>query len=155
MNLRHIICQALCPKQKPFRFENADYDIFAHEIVDIIEKAYPDAELRISDRMYIIPPYSELIRWLNTDSLNEMRYLKTVSDCDDFALESRCRIRELGRINNVNYLYAYCEGCVPAGYHAFNLTIRSEDMQIIIIEPQNDETMHWKQSDYKPDFIQF
>jgi hypothetical protein len=116
-----------------------------------LREAYPDAYIRIADESYDIVSYSELLRWLNTDSLDKMRYIADIGDCDDFARESRCRMMRLNRIHNKNFIYAYCEGWVPGGYHAFNLSLCGG---IKIIEPQNDDTKDWKKSDYKPDFIQ-
>lgn len=146
--LKQILC-SFC-KEKPFRFKTTT-PIEGDVIRAIFREAYPDAEIRIADGLYDIVSFSELKRWLNTDSLSEMRYIKDIWDCDDFARESRCRMLRLNRIHNKNFMYAYVEGYTPMGYHAFSSSLCDG---IKIIEPQNDDTKGWKKSNYKPDFIQ-
>lgn len=151
--LKHLICSFLCAEQKPFVFLSGEIiPIKGSTLRTILKQAYPDAHIRIADGLYNIVSYSELKRWLNTDSLNKIRYIKDIWDCDDFARESRCRMIRLNRIHHKNFMYAYCEGYTPVGYHAFNLSFC--DGNIKIIEPQNSDTQDWHKSDYKPDFIQ-
>ena len=151
--LRECICSLLCKDAKPFAFLPGEVvPIESSTIRTILSQTYPDAHIRVADMSYDIVSYSELLRWLNTDSLNKMQYLKTIWDCDDFARESRCRIMRLNRMHGKNFMYAYCEGYTPMGYHAFNLSFC--DGSLRIIEPQNDDTKEWHKSDYKPDFIQ-
>jgi hypothetical protein len=149
MKLKQFFCGSLC-KETPFKFKSST-PIEGDTVRTILKEAYPNAEIRIADSYYDLVPYSELLRWLNTDSLEQMHWIIDIWDCDDFARESRCRMMRLNRINNMNLVYAYCEGWVPGGYHAFNLSICDG---IKIIEPQNDDTKDWKKSDYQPDFIQ-
>jgi len=151
MNIKKYICSLLC--EKPFAFLPGETTpIKGSTIGTILKNAYPEAHIRIADLPYNIVSYSELIRWLGVDSLDEIRYMETVFDCDDFARESRCWMMRLNRIHNKNFMYAYVEGYTPLGYHAFNLSFC--DGEIKIIEPQNDDTKGWQFSDYKPDFIQ-
>ena len=152
--LRNIIYQWASPP--PFKFSEENMKrMWGHYLEGILKKVYPDAEIRIADRWYTINSFSETVRWLEADSLDKMRYLKTVRDCDDFARESRCRMMRLNRDNTQrNWMYAYCEGNTPEGYHAFNLVV-DNNLKIWIIEPQNDTTCLWKTSEYRPDFIQF
>ena len=150
--LKQIICASLCAK-KPFVFPSRSITpIKGSTLWTILKDAYPDAHIRIADSKYHIIPYTELKRWLNADSLNNMRYIAEIADCDDFARESRCRMLHLNRAHHRNFIYAYCEGNTPMGYHAFNLSFCDGDIKII--EPQNDDTKGWKKSDYNPDFIQ-
>ena len=151
--LKQLICALLCTEKKPFAFSpDSLTPIKGSTLQTILEEAYPDAHIRIADHPYNIFSYSELIRWLNADSLDKMRYIKDIWDCDNFALESRCRMLQLNRAHLKNFVYAYCEGYTPIGYHAFNLSFCDGDIKII--EPQNDDTKDWHKSDYKPDFIQ-
>ena len=150
--LKTLICTFLC-KQKSFTFLPSDItSIKGDTLRAILKHVYPDAYIKIADIPYDIVSYSELERWLNTDSLDKIQYIKDIWDCDDFARESRCRMMRLNRAHKRNFVYAYCEGYTPMGYHAFNLSFCNGDIKII--EPQNDDTKSWHKSDYKPDFIQ-
>lgn len=151
--LKQFICTLLCTEPKSFMFLPGEIISIKGGILrTILKEAYPNAHIRIADGSYDIVSYNELKRWLNTDSLDKMRYIAEIVDCDDFARESRCRMMRLNRIHNKNFMYAYCEGHTPMGYHAFNLSFCDGEMKII--EPQNDDTRGWHKSDYKPDFIQ-
>ena len=153
MSIKKRICSLLCKEGKSFAFLPGEVvPIENSTIRTILKQTYPGAHVRIADGLYNIVSYSELLRWLNTDSLDKMRYIKDVLDCDDFARESRCRIMRLNRAHGKNFMYAYCEGYTPMGYHAFCLSFC--DGSIKIVEPQNDDTKDWHKSDYKPDFIQ-
>lgn len=152
-HLKRILCNLLCDREKTSVFLPGEtIPIKGSTLRTILKEAYPDAHIRIADHSYDIFSHSELIRWLNTDSLNKIRYIRDIWDCDDFARESRCRMLRLNRMHRKNFMYAYCEGYTPMGYHAFNLSFC--DGEIKIIEPQNDDTRGWHKSDYKPDFIQ-
>lgn len=151
--LKQLICTFLCAEQKPFIFSpDSILPIRGNTLRTILKETYPDAHIRIADGPYNIISYRELKRWLNTDSLDKMRYIKDIWDCDDFARESRCRMLRLNRRYQKNFMYAYCEGYTPIGYHAFNLSFCGGNIKII--EPQNDDTGGWHRSDYKLDFIQ-
>ena len=151
--LKQRICTFICGERKPFVFSpDSLTSIQGSTLQTILKEAYPDAHIRIADYSYDIFSHSELLRWLNTDSLSNMRYIKDIWDCDDFARESRCRMLRLNRIHHKNFMYAYCEGKTPMGYHAFNLSYCDGDIKIT--EPQNDDTRSWHKSDFKPDFIQ-
>ena len=151
--LKQLICSFLCAEQKSFIFSSDSImPIKGSTLRTILKEAYPDAHIRIADGSYDIFSHSELLRWLNTDSLDKIRYIKDIWDCDDFARESRCRMMRLNRIYHKNFMYAYCEGKTPLGYHTFNLSFC--DGAIKIVEPQNDDTRDWRKSDFKPDFIQ-
>jgi len=151
--LKQLICSFLCTEQKPFVFSpDSILPIRSSTLRTILKETYPEAHIRIADGPYNIISYRELKRWLNMDSLDKMQYIETVFDCDDFARESRCRMMRLNRIYHKNFMYAYCEGYTPMGYHAFNLSFCGGDIKII--EPQNDDTRGWHKSDYKPSFIQ-
>ena len=150
-SVKKYICSLLC--ERPFVFLPGDtIPIKGSTLGTILKVTYPEADIRIADLPYNIVSYSELLRWLSVDSLDKVRYIADIWDCDDFARESRCRMMRLNRIHNMNFMYAYVEGWTPMGYHAFNLSFC--DGNIKIIEPQNDDTKDWRFSDYKPDFIQ-
>lgn len=152
-DLKQLICTRLCTEQKPFLFSPGSITpIKGSTLRTILKEAYPYAHIRIADVSYDVISYSELLRWLNADSLDKMRYIAEIADCDDFARESRCRMMRLNRIHHKNFMYAYCEGNTLLGYHAFNLSFCGGEIKII--EPQNDDTRGWHKSDYKPDFIQ-
>ena len=151
--LYKFLKRILCAEQKPFTFSpDSLTPIKGSTLRTILGGTYPGAHIRIADHSYDIFSYSELIRWLNTDSLSNMRYIRGIWDCDDFARESRCRMLRLNRIHHKNFMYAYCEGFTPMGYHAFNLSFC--DGNIKIIEPQNNDTRDWHKRAYTPDFIQ-
>lgn len=151
-DIKKLICSLLC-EEKPFAFlPSSIIPIKGTTLRTILKVSYPDAHIRIADGSYDVISYTELLRWLNTDSLDKIRHIKDIWDCDDFARESRCRALRLNRIHKQNFMYAYCEGYTPMGYHAFNLSFC--DGSLRIIEPQNDDTKDWHKSDYKPDFIQ-
>jgi len=122
-NWKQLICAFLCTGRKPFVFSPGSVThIKGSTLRTFLKEAYPDAHIRIADSTYNIVSYAELIRWLNTDSLDKMRYIAEIADCDDFARESRCRMMRLNRIHHKNFMYAYCEGNTPMGYHAFDLS---------------------------------
>ena len=114
--------------------------------IELGEK-YPNARLYIADMVYCYPTYTELVEWLNVDSLDKMVWLEDIWDCDNFAVESYCRIHRV--VGNIAYGEAW--GYTPIGYHAF--CIAWTDRGLSIIEPQNDDTRDWKSSDYVPNFI--
>ena len=125
------------------------------ELEEALRKAFPEANIKIHDAFYDMVKWDELVEWLNRDSLSEMRWLEDVWDCDDFADESSCRMHILGRIQNKNFAYRIAWGDTPMNYHAFCIAyvLKDGDKKVVIVEPQNDDTLGWKKSDYKPDFI--
>ena len=129
--------------------------VHGDELSEAMQKAFPEAELRMHDADYEMVKWDELIEWLNKDSLSEMYWCEDVFDCDDFADESSCRMHVLGEIQNKNFAYRIAWGKTPMGYHAFCIAyvLKNNEKKIVIVEPQNDITKHWKESDYKPDFI--
>lgn len=90
----------------------------------------------------------ELSRWLDNDSLDKMDWEEDCWDCDNFSIESFCRIHRL--IGNI--AYGECFGHTKTGYHAFNIAYIGEDT-FVIIEPQNDNIKDHDISDYKPTMI--
>jgi uncharacterized protein YhaN len=139
-----------------FRFQFSER-VSGDEIYEALRNAFPKASIRMADAYYDIIMWDELLQWLNEDSLNEMKWCEDVWDCDDFADQSACRMHLLGRIQNKNFAYRIAWGNTPLGYHAFCLAyvLKNEIREIVIIEPQNDDTKEWRRSDYKPDYIKF
>ena len=146
--LRPYICdqQPIRGQQPLFTFKDTR-DISGSELMRVISSAYPDAHIYIADVAYKHVSYDELLRWLNEDSLDQMRWVEDIWDCDNFAVESYYRAHKVVG----NLVYGECWGDTPTGYHAF--CIAYCDGKIKIIEPQNDDTSDWEKSDYKPDFI--
>ncbi len=144
--IKRILRPYICDQQPLFTFKET-HDISGSELMQVISSAYPDARIYIADAVYKHISYDELLRWLNEDSLDRMRWVEDIWDCDDFAVESYCRAHKVVG----NLVYGECWGDTPTGYHAFCLAYC--DDKIKIIEPQNDDTNDWKKSDYKPDFI--
>ena len=137
-----------------FRFQYT-LSITGSALKHALQTAFPSADIRIHDAVYDMVKWEELVEWLNEDSLSEMRWLPEIWDCDDFADESSCRMHMLGRMQNKNFAYRIAWGKTPLGYHAFCIAyvLKDNTEKIVIIEPQNNQTTHWNQSDYKPDFI--
>ena len=138
-----------------FRFTFTE-SISGKELEEAIRKAFPALKvLKIADATYDIVKWDELVNWLNGDSLSELEWIETINDCDDFAMESTCRIKILSRMQSKNFAYGEAWGETPMGYHAFCIAyvLKNNEKKIVIIEPQNSDTSEWKYSDYKPDFI--
>lgn len=138
-----------------FRFKST-MSVQGDELASALRKAFPTLKtLKIADSVYDMVKKDELVEWLNEDSLSDMCWLETVNDCDDFAIESTCRIKILSRIQIKNIAYGEAWGNTPMGYHAFCVAyvLKGDDKKVIVVEPQNDDTQGWKKSDYKPDFI--
>lgn len=107
----------------------------AHKIRFILERAYPNAKIYLVDTEYAVPTKQAFMNWLNRDSLDKMRWVKNEWDCDNFALESKCRAHTNIR-GNVSY--AYLQNSIPA--HAYNALIYQEGkwLHLMPIEPQRD-----------------
>lgn len=144
--IKKILQPYICGRQPHFKFKET-YDISGSELRRVISSVYPNARIYIADAIYKYVSYDELVRWLNEDSLDQMRWVENIWDCDNFAVESYCRAHKAVG----NLAYGECWGNTPIGYHAFCLA--HCDGKIKIIEPQNDDTKDWKKSDYKPDII--
>ncbi len=155
--LKKWLCSKLnCEVEPTFRFRRT-YPITWSELARCLRDAYPNATLKVADVNYHYVEWEELLIWLNIDSLDRMRWIDDIWDCDNFSLESFCRMKRLGEQLGINPAYGEAWGRTPLGYHAFNITYvrKGEEEKIIIIEPRNDDTKEWKRSDYKPDFIKF
>ena len=126
------------------------------ELGRALKVAFPTLKLaQIADVSYDAFLWDELKEWLNKDSLSEMRWIEDIQDCDDFAMESVCRMKILSRFQKKNFAYGEAWGYTPMGYHAFCIAyvIKDNSKQMIVIEPQNDDTRMWSQSDYKPEYV--
>lgn len=153
--LKTWLCSKLkCEAEPTFRFRRT-YPITGGELARCLRKAYPASQLKVADVTYHYVEWEELLTWLKTDSLDKMRWIDDIWDCDNFSLESFCRMKRLGALLGINIAYGEAWGDTPLGYHAFNIAyVKKDEMQkIVIIEPRNDDTKGWKKSDYKPDFI--
>jgi len=146
--LQPYICDQQPTKgQQPLFTFKETYTISGSELMRVISSAYPDAHIYIADAEYKHVSYDELLRWLNEDSLDQMCWVEDIWDCDNFAVESYCRVHKVVG----NLAYGECWGNTPTGYHVFCIAYCID--KIKIIEPQNDDTKDWKKIDYKPDFI--
>lgn len=156
VKLLQIFCKIFCSNSSIFKFKITS-QISGNEFKQLLQDAFPTLKtLKIADNIYHIFKWTELKDWLNKDSLSEMRWIEDINDCDDFAMESTCRIKRVGRMQSKNLAYGIGWGATPMGYHAFCVACiisKNDDKKIIIIEPQNDDTREWQKSDYKPDFI--
>ena len=156
--LLEYMCKLLCHRKYPEKFKFTYTSLTSSGTINkALLIAFPNATIRMHDSFYHAVKWEDLVKWLIMDSLSEMKWLKDVFDCDDFADESSCRMHELGRLQEKNFAYRIAWGITPMGYHAFCIAyvVKDGKNKLIIIEPQNDDTKDWKMSDYKPDFIKF
>ena len=142
-------------KPKPdFEFNKKQiYNVSGTTLYHTLTNTFPEARIYMTDGNYKYMTFDELVRWLNTDSLDEMRWIEDIWDCDNFSVESYCRIHRYKTLDNIAYGESW--GDTPAGFHAFNIAYIGTlaKGKLVIIEPQNDNTKDWKQSDFKPTFI--
>jgi len=107
----------------------------SHEIRYLLERTYKNAEIYLADTEYAVPTRQAFMDWLNKDSMDKMRWVKNEWDCDNFALESKCRAH-----TNIkgNVSYGFVWNSSPA--HAYNTLVFQGDkgLQIMSIEPQQD-----------------
>jgi hypothetical protein len=165
--LRAFICKELIEENKELkeklerftpRFQFTYWEeISGEELKKAILSAFPKVQTYLGrDEIYHILKWDELVEWLNKDSLEKVRWIKDIYDCDDFADQSKARMHFIvGRNQNINPAYGIAWGDTPMGFHAFNvaLVIKDNQRKVVIIEPQNDDTREWKKSDYKPIII--
>ena len=155
MNILRFLRAAICQEPEQFRFDTTDSELYIiSDIRRAIKKVYPLAQVKIPDNCFMVLLKEEIQRWLDTDPFKGVEYKKTWFDCDDFATRARCLVKQIGRVQEKNFLFAYCEGDTPEGRHAFNLVI-DLDVNIWIIEPQSNTMTLSTNSEYEPDFIQF
>jgi hypothetical protein len=124
--LKKWLCSKLrCGIEPTFRFRRT-YPIAWSELARCLREAYYNAQLKVADVNYHYVEWEELLIWLNTDSLDKMRWIDDIWDCDNFSLESFCRMKRLGALLGINITYGEAWGDTPLGYHAFKHSIREK-----------------------------
>ena len=148
---RRLVRERLCMND-PYRFNVFSFQSGTY-IHQLLQRQYPDAEIRVADSIYNAPTRKEVEAWLKSDPVNERQYHAAYHDCDDFARALRCAIFRIGHAMKTTLTVAYCEGYAMGSYHAFNLLIDDKG-SIFIIEPQTDIVVPAVESTYLPDFIE-
>lgn len=152
--IRRLICKHLCDK-----VENLDpFTTLQHRsrqyLILILRKQFPNAQIKLRDRVFSAPSLYEFEVWLHNDLGDEEKYNPEWYDCDDFAIALRHEIFKLGKHYKTTLTIAYCEGYDGPEYHGYNLLIDNNDA-MYIIEPQDDNIVPANDSAYRTDFIQF
>ena len=153
MTIRQRLCEYLCNKPEPERPFTELRNRSAPHILQILQKTFPIAIIRIPDMELSEPTRKEFEAWLQNDIISDKTYHRNWFDCDDFARAIRCKMFKIGQNYKTTLTVAYCEGYAPGGYHAYNILIDDTDA-VFIIEPQNDRIVPADESAYRTYFIQ-
>lgn len=151
--IRQRLCEYLCNKPEPEHPFTTLRHRSGQHILQILQKQFPAAHIRIPDMNLSAPTWAEFEAWLQDDTISDRTYHRECFDCDDFARAIRCKMFKIGQNYKTTLTVAYCEGHAPGGYHAYNIMIDNTDA-VYIIEPQNDRIVPADESTYKTDFIQ-
>ena len=144
------MCERTVSIQGRFRALSSQSGTHIHQL---LQRQYPDAEIRVADSVYNAPTKREFEAWLKSNPVSDRQYHAEYYDCDDFAEALRCAIFKVSHVMKITLTVAYCEGYALGSYHAFNLLIDEAD-KLWIVEPQNDSVVPDTESAYLPDFIQ-
>jgi hypothetical protein len=111
-------------------------EITGSQARELLAKQFPNAAIHISDGILKAPRWADFKAWLEKDSLSTMIWIEDIWDCDNFALESKCRASNI-LAGNISYGFAWFS--IPA--HAITILISCDDGIFTIrqIEPQRDD----------------
>lgn len=118
------------------KHNNSDaVEIDADSLESWIKRVIPTTTIETFDRLYRLPPFDEVIQFLELDLTDRGMYKSEFKDCDDFAII-------LWGLWKAKYGEQYTGfGLVltdtPQGAHAANIFVDNE-YDIWLIEPQND-----------------
>ena len=103
----------------------------------LFKKAFPDAEIYLSDPTFTLTSVTEAEKFLKQDLLNFEKFEKDVNDCDDFSRELWTYWRDWQSSLALGILW------VTKPYaHALNVAILTDkegNRDVYIIEPQTDK----------------
>lgn len=89
----------------------------------------------VLDEKYSLTNLKNLNKFLFKDLTNYQKYVKEVSDCDDFAIRLWAKFKKL----YPNFAF----GFAISSSHAFNVFI-DDKLKIWIVEPQDDQVFEYK-----------
>jgi len=102
----------------------------------LFKKAFPDAEIYLSDPTFTLTSVTEAEKFLKQDLLNFKKFEKDVNDCDDFSRELWTYWRDWQSSLALGILW------ISKPYpHALNVAILTDEegLGVYIIEPQTDK----------------
>jgi len=104
-------------------------------VKEVLSIKFKNATIYVSDAWKEAPRWEDFLAWLKVDSLSKMIWIKDAWDCDNFALESKCRA-ERRIIGNISYGFVWY--AKPA--HAASVLVGYTDgvLKAIPVEPQSD-----------------
>ena len=112
---------------KPTSTEKATYT----EVYEIIRDKFPEGDVYLSDKKYLLCAYDDIALFLAQDQTNKMGYVAEDLDCDDFSY------RLMGQFSIPDWS-ALAFGIVWTSNHAQNCMI-DQNKKFWFIEPQTDE----------------
>jgi hypothetical protein len=99
----------------------------------ILRKEFPNAELFLSDNIYLLCDPQDIKKFLKQDATDRIEYKPEDFDCDDFAY------RLMGQMSVPDWS-KLAFGIVWTDKHALNCFV-DEDGEIWFVEPQTDEIL--------------
>ena len=136
--LKRIFQKPIPEKIKPTSREVVSYQ----GLYQILRQRFPEGELYLSDRIYLLCDVDDINAFLKQDATNKYKYQEDVYDCDDFSY------RLMGQFSVPDWSYL-AFGIVWTESHALNILV-TEDKKILFIEPQSDtlqeELLAWQGS---------
>lgn len=104
-------------------------------VKEVLSIKFKNATIYVSDSWKEAPRWVDFLGWLKTDSLSKMVWIEDAWDCDNFALESKCRA-ERRIIGNTSYGFVWY--AKPA--HAATVVVGYTEgvLKAIQVEPQSD-----------------
>jgi len=107
------------------------------EIKQILKDIFPHLEVPwFRDEEYDLPSRIDVVFFLRTDPINEMKFLERDFDCDDFALQLHAAVKR-----EHHWAFGEAFGDRIKGkniLHNLNVFI-GDDETVCLVEPQTDE----------------
>ena len=105
------------------------------ELRIILRSVWPDADIRIPDRSYILPTRHRIWDELVSSFFEDYSYQAEILDCDDYALLLHAWIRQQQYREQWPNPLAFGE--VWSKTHALNIVVL-DDKTVHLVEPQTD-----------------
>jgi len=132
VNLLNAIIKLLQKKVEPESILPTSTKRIKGEVLyKLLRDKFPDAELYLSDKDYLLCSYDDIALFLAQDNTNKMGYIKEILDCDDFSY------RLMGQFSIPGWS-DLAFGIVWSNVHALNICV-TEDLEVLFVEPQSDE----------------